>query len=288
MPRPCIAEVVSETGTSRVALVGALMAVAAGALLWAPAVQAKLAVVNSVELRARDADIVITGKVLDVRELKTPASEGSKAYREVVIATDLALKGARLKVYRFVDLKRRQHAPKDGAQVLVFLDLAKRHSDVPKSLSRGYVAARMRSYDGSVITLSGLLRRGLPSRSFAMLNDAASVVAAIRAGLQTTGFKAGEAVFDAPSTSAVFKAYYAGSAVRLLLPLDDKTEALAVERMSETPQHLQLEGVAAIAHFPAPANVERVSALRDRTPHARVKEAADALLKRWKRAKKGK
>jgi hypothetical protein len=84
---------------------------------------------------------------------------------------------------------------------------------------------------------------------------------------------------DVPYDSDAFKTLYSGSAVWLYVPIDAALERRAISWLGDP--SLREQGVAALAHFPSPANARRLLPLLSDPTTARVSETGKPTVRRY-------
>lgn len=262
--------------------------------LSAPNSRAELVMVDSLAMRARAADVILVGRVLDVIKSTKVVKGRTHQMMSVSLASKRVLKGQAIKVYTYVDDANDQL--KSGQRVLVFLSEADRFPKrFPAHFKGELTPTPMNSMNrGPVLDLAKLPAVGLPTRDFKLVTTEKDIVTRIKAALATKGIRPGRASLEAPlQTSPVGRAFYSGSSVMVTVPLDDVTLAVAVAGLSHKQVWPRNEAVQILAHFKSKANIGRLKGLLSDPGIARrttkgqttdvylVRETAYATLQKW-------
>lgn len=230
------------------------------AVLVPTTAHAELVMVDSLELQVVRADVVVAGRVIGV----TPTDE--PRWQEILLASDAVLKdvsGQRKKAYRFT-LRISEEAAKaleKAGDILVFLVGGHRYKGVPDGHTRQYTALRSRTFYDGPLRLAALPAQGIPSRAFTMLTTRGQVLEVAREAAKSKASSAHEAIIDTPFESQVHRAYYAGSAVELGVPVDAMTERYAVGKLASPAAWERAEAVRILRHFKSDAHVARLKGL---------------------------
>jgi hypothetical protein len=228
-------------------------------LVLAPATaHAELIMADSLEWMAQDSDLIVRGRMTRVARL--PGKVNGYTWFRVRMKVSETLRGAHRAdlVFSVRDGYDPGRWTGQRGEVLTFLVRPGRHKDVPAGLKKLPTARRSRTYAGwPVIDLAKVPEDAALGRDGTVYKTRAALLAAIRAALKgkLVAGKVRSVVVDAAYSSQVYKALWSGSAVKLVLPLDSTTEALARGWLRSADVTRRMDAVKVLRHFRSKENI---------------------------------
>jgi hypothetical protein len=246
-------------------LTGVLVAVPASRAL------AEIAVADSIEWAVRDSDWVLKGKVVAVKQA---TAKNGKACEVLTVAVAKTLKGTHAEQATFVlpdwigPIARDWQT--EGNEMLFCLVRRDRHKDQDNVPATAEWVIRT-DHIGPCAVMLGKTRlewprtMGVFTRDFRVLTDPKAITKHVENAIaaERRDAPAKSHAMDVPVGSAVFEKLWGGSAVLLVVPVDEQLEAAGRKLCASREYFDRVEGVKILRQFKNAKNIDILRSLLD-------------------------
>lgn len=257
---------------------------------------AAIVLVESLEWVSADADLVVRGTITEFDRVNDKGTIWAKA--TVKVAAGYKGKVKEGDEIKFVASHKSRFASdalaalgKNKTEAIFCLVKSERYKDKGADYKDAPWALRLSQgdLDQSAIDLSGESGTLVVTADARLLTRKDDIVKAAEAAASPEAAKPKQGRLDAPASSDVVRKYSTGDGVWLIVPLNDRLQAIARDWLKSKEIDFRVEGANALKHFKSDDNIQLLKRLLE-DPGSRssgkaktypVRQAAFAVLKEW-------